>query len=97
METIRIRAITNAPWPILRVLIEIIACRDPTASGNNKICERSNSEMCVTLDSTAPNASTESAQSEGLSANGALAVTEARLLKPLPARVLGELPRPDSA
>jgi hypothetical protein len=33
-----------------------------TASGNNKICERSNPEMCVIADSLAPAAATESAQ-----------------------------------
>ena len=33
-----------------------------TASGNNKICERSNPEMCVIADSIAPAATTESAQ-----------------------------------
>ena len=35
-----------------------------TASGNNKICERSNPEMCVMLYSTAPSAAEESAQSD---------------------------------
>ena len=34
-----------------------------TASGN-KICERSNPEMCVMLYSTAPSAAEESAQSD---------------------------------
>ena len=39
-----------------------------TASGNNKICERSNPEMCVMLYTTAPkrgnSAAEESAQSD---------------------------------
>ena len=35
-----------------------------TASGNNKICERSNPEMCVMLYSTAPSAAEETAQSD---------------------------------
>jgi hypothetical protein len=35
-----------------------------TASGNNKICERSNPEMCVMLYSTAPSAAEESVQSD---------------------------------